>query len=286
MAWAKFDDRFHDNRRIRRAWRRCPAAIGLFAMSITYASGHKTDGHVPIEFVEDQFRRDRDMNDAVAALVDAGLWADAEDGWTIPRFLSYNPPAAEASQAAAKRSEAARKAANARWNRNADACDSDASPHAETHMRPVRSDAPVPSRPDPTPPFGVGESSASTGRDAFVGSVDDVADVLRRVPEWDSALHRGAITAVDALVSANRDVPWLEIAAEVVASRLDPDPRSLRTNSPRQALDMRLADHRSGRRGGEGRVVGSRKRNVRSMSDHLAAVAARHDEHGNPKESA
>ncbi len=78
-----------------------------------------------------------------------------------------------------------------------------------------------------------------------------VNEQLRQVPQWADALDRGASVACLALVQANRDVPWVQIAGTAAASRLDPD-AGFTTDSPRQALGMQLEDHRSGRSTGAG----------------------------------
>ena len=85
--------------------------------------------------------------------------------------------------------------------------------------------------------------------------VVDVLTKLREAPEWAQEIDSGADVSISALVTSNTDAPWLELAGEAVASKLDPSPTSIRTNSPRQGLELRLHDHRSGRREGTGRVT-------------------------------
>jgi hypothetical protein len=115
VAWARLDDRFHENRKVKKAWRRCPTAIGLHVMAITYCSGHLTDGLVDIEFVEEKIPKDRDRTAAVAALVDAGLWEPVDDGWRIHDFLEFNPSSEQLAEAKRAKSAAGKKGASARW---------------------------------------------------------------------------------------------------------------------------------------------------------------------------
>ncbi|CAB4906390.1 unannotated protein [freshwater metagenome] len=87
-----------------------------------------------------------------------------------------------------------------------------------------------------------------------------VVNTLQRDPDWAAALVTSGPRPIEALVDSNADVPWAELAAEAVASKLDTDPNSIRTTSPRQGLELRLNDHRAGRRGGDGAVQHRRHR--------------------------
>ncbi len=90
MTWAKLDDRFHSHPKIRAAWMRCPASIGLHAMAISYCADHETDGVVPEWFAVGALPRQREMREAVAALIAAGLWREHAEGWEIHDFLDYH----------------------------------------------------------------------------------------------------------------------------------------------------------------------------------------------------
>ena len=91
MSWAKLDDRFHDNRKVRRAWLVCPASVGLYALALTYCAGHETDGRVDEEFVAATVPKPRDRDRMVAALLDAGLWQANGQGWIVNDYLDFNP---------------------------------------------------------------------------------------------------------------------------------------------------------------------------------------------------
>lgn len=113
--WAKFDDRFHENRKIKRAWRRCPAAIGMHVMAITYSAGHLTDGFVDVDFVEDRMPQKRAREKAVSVLVDVGLWLTADEGWIVNDFSEFNETKADIEAKRAAKSNAGKKGAAKRW---------------------------------------------------------------------------------------------------------------------------------------------------------------------------
>jgi hypothetical protein len=98
VAWARLDDRFHEHRKVKKAWRCSPASVGLHVMAITYCAGHGTDGLVDVEFVEEKVPKDRDRERMIAALVDAGLWELVDGGWVIHDFLEFNPSRAETDE--------------------------------------------------------------------------------------------------------------------------------------------------------------------------------------------
>lgn len=155
MSWAKFDDRFHEHRKVKRVWRADPSAVGLHVMAVTYCCGHETDGLVDAEFVEEKMPRKADRERAVAALVEAGVWSVVPDGWQVHDYLDYNPSRAdlEAKRAAdAERKAKGRKTAAVRR-------ESERRPvglFADTSRTPrgvgAASSGPDPTRPDPVPP--------------------------------------------------------------------------------------------------------------------------------------
>lgn len=145
MAWARLDDRFHDNRKIKRVWRRQPTAVGLHVMAITYCAGHLTDGLVDLDFVEDRIPNAKQRERVVSALVDAGLWHPAGEGWQINDFAEFNVTRERAESKHNARVEAGKKGAVARWGdsnaiANAMATDSD------SHIAKMANDAPDPAR--------------------------------------------------------------------------------------------------------------------------------------------
>lgn len=53
MPYARFDDRYDDHRKIKRALRREPAAVAIHAMAITYCNRHNTNGELELDTVEE-----------------------------------------------------------------------------------------------------------------------------------------------------------------------------------------------------------------------------------------
>ena len=109
----------------------------------------------------------RTPHDIAQELVDAGRWLPHPEGWLIHDFLEYQPSWADAEAQAQKRSDAARKAAEARWAKNdaesvPPACDEQCDSHAEriadgvpgheaSHRPEMPPALPGPAQPDPTP---------------------------------------------------------------------------------------------------------------------------------------
>jgi len=93
MPWARVDDSLLMNRKIKRAWRQSRASMGLFLFGLVYAAGQLTDGVVDREVVREWLPSGPQGKAAVAALVDAGLWAPHPNGWLIHDYLDYNPSA-------------------------------------------------------------------------------------------------------------------------------------------------------------------------------------------------
>lgn len=146
MTWAKFDDLYDDNRKIKRAWRAHPRAVGLHAMAITYCSRHETDGIVDPEWLEEKLPVARERAAVLVALVDVGLFvAVGDDSYLVHDYLTYNPERADLEEKRRRDSERKRQ-------RNPDGIrvDSERSPSGfqAPHVRaPAPAARPVPSRP-------------------------------------------------------------------------------------------------------------------------------------------
>ena len=90
MPWAKLDDRFLTNPKVRSAGR---DGLHLHIGAIVYAAGELTDGFIPETSLDliastvfvDKFRA------AAEVLVNVGLWEMCESGWRIHDYLEYNP---------------------------------------------------------------------------------------------------------------------------------------------------------------------------------------------------
>ena len=89
MAWVRIDDSFPDHPKAVQAG---PLACWLYVCSIAYANRYLTDGFIP----ERQIWRLIDSDDAEAladALIDSGLWEQADGGYQIHDYLDYQPSA-------------------------------------------------------------------------------------------------------------------------------------------------------------------------------------------------
>jgi hypothetical protein len=121
MAWAKFDDRYDDHRKVILAVERSPLAGVLHAHGITYSARHETDGYVDAVFLTRYrgIRSAREVDQAVTVLVDGGLWHPDGDGWRVHDYLDFNP--SHESLATRRAKDAARKAAKLAAGRAAEA---------------------------------------------------------------------------------------------------------------------------------------------------------------------
>lgn len=156
MSWARLDDTYCDHPKVLRAWSRHPAAVSLHVMSITYCARHRTDGRIPIEWLEIKVPKANDRSKILAVLVDAGLF-DLRDGeYFVHDFLDYNGSREGEEQRRAAisqaRSEAGRKGAQKRWQTDSNAT-ARAIGKAEQDANGSNSSRPVPSRPVPIPPL-------------------------------------------------------------------------------------------------------------------------------------
>lgn len=95
MTWAKLDDSFHSHPKVRAAWYRCPASIGLHVLGITYSADHESDGVVPGWFVAGAFAKPKELQEAVSALIDMGIWERHDEDFLIHDFLDYHPSKAD-----------------------------------------------------------------------------------------------------------------------------------------------------------------------------------------------
>lgn len=295
MAWAKFDDRWDDHRKIKLAWHRSRAAVAIHAMSITYSARHETDGFIDEVWLLERLPDADERNEAVSALVDVGLFERADDGYVIRDFLEYNPSRADQQEKRRKDAERKARGRTSAKRGGPEGDDGETPPgvqspgprspdgsHGGSARSPngVRTDShdpvrdpsarPVPTRPDPT--HKAADAPASAHVREAAADWRAIEPTLSQVPEWAAVIDQASVSCL-ALIEANRDVPWPQIAAAAAASRLDPD-AGLRTNSPRQALDMQLADHRSGRSTGAGERGTPRRRQQRSSLDHYRDMAA------------
>jgi hypothetical protein len=128
MAWAKLDDRFHEDPQVRRLFKTKPEALALFLMSISYAAGNETDGIVHQEWVESYVPKGAARAKLAGGLVELGWWNEHAAGFEISSFLKYNPSRQEVRErrearkiAGSKGGQRSRTQANAQANAQASA---------------------------------------------------------------------------------------------------------------------------------------------------------------------
>ena len=74
MAWVRIDDAFDANRKVKRLWRRCPEALGLHVMAITYGATTQPVGRIDLEWVREMVPNPRRRTASITALLESGLW--------------------------------------------------------------------------------------------------------------------------------------------------------------------------------------------------------------------
>src|SRR5882757_2282977 len=107
MPWARFDDRFPSNRKVRLL---SDAAFRLYVSSICWSAENLTDGVIK----KTELRLVADVKSArtrAQQLVEHGLWEDLpEGGWRIHDYHEYNPTAEQV-----RADRAAKTARQQRW---------------------------------------------------------------------------------------------------------------------------------------------------------------------------
>lgn len=106
QGYAKLANDFWSNPKIRKLMHHNPEAVALMVISISYSSDHLTDGHIS----EDAALYTLNANeDAIASLVDAGIWEPDGDGWTIHGYLDQQNSKADIDERRAAATERKRK---------------------------------------------------------------------------------------------------------------------------------------------------------------------------------
>jgi len=140
MAWFRLDDNGYDHDKVLAAGDR---AYGVWCRAGQYSSNKRTDGYV-------SFRGSRMLcsdKRVWARLVSVGLLHEVDGGYQIHDYLDYNPSKVQLEAKSKVRSEAGKRGADARWDGKRDGnC------HGKRDGgRHDPADAPVPSRPVPSP---------------------------------------------------------------------------------------------------------------------------------------
>ncbi len=87
MSWAKLDDGFHCHAKVIGT---DLAAIGLYALGLSYVAQQRTDGLLQPHVARHLARGDLKV---IAQLVASKLWIEHPDGYEVHDYLRYNPSA-------------------------------------------------------------------------------------------------------------------------------------------------------------------------------------------------
>lgn len=108
MPWVRLEDDMPDHPKIAAL---SNGAFRTWVEALCYANRYLTDGQIPETAVPASRRR------YIRQLLDTGLWSKNGDGtYAIHDYLEYQPSRAATTAAQRVRSDAARKAAVARWH--------------------------------------------------------------------------------------------------------------------------------------------------------------------------
>lgn len=118
MAFVRFDDGWADHPKLVQAG---PLAAHLYAVGISYANRHLTDGYLPAAVLDRLVgwtgiteAGEQVTNHALAErLVQHGLWHHADGGYTIHDYLDHQPTRREIEQRRREVSQARSKAGRA-----------------------------------------------------------------------------------------------------------------------------------------------------------------------------
>jgi hypothetical protein len=106
MVWARLDDSAFTHRKFLRL---APAAIGLWAMGLSYCGRELTDGFIPTEQVTRLIKCSPRVGRVLSrSLVEVRLWEPVEGGYMVHDWLDWNPSRAAVEAARARKVEAGR----------------------------------------------------------------------------------------------------------------------------------------------------------------------------------
>lgn len=110
LPWIRLDTSIFDHPKVLGLMEdRAHRAIVAHIAGMTYTGKHELDGFIP----KVALRTFGATSGDATKLVEAGLWRPAPGGWEVNGWQEYQ----FTSEEARKRSERAREAANARWNK-------------------------------------------------------------------------------------------------------------------------------------------------------------------------
>ena len=107
--WVRIEEDFYGNRKVLAV---SAETVGVFVLSLSWCNHQKTDGFIwrpALPFIKAKPRNIRE-------LVKVEMWLPVKDGWEIHDYAEYQRTAAFWEDLAAKKADAGRKGAAARWN--------------------------------------------------------------------------------------------------------------------------------------------------------------------------
>ncbi|MFJ5638565.1 hypothetical protein [Streptomyces sp. NPDC093223] len=195
MPWARFDDRFPSNRKVRLL---SDGAFRLYVSAICWSAENLTDGVVrtaELRLVADV----RAARTRAKELVEAGLFEVVEGvGWKIHDYHEYNPSAEQV-----KADRAAKTARQQRWRKKKEGTGPDPGPPESESSVDASTDAPQdasrdgtrdaaprtrvpdPTRPDPITGVAAGEEGAGSRATPIEIDGFELTDAMRRWAQRD-----------------------------------------------------------------------------------------------------
>lgn len=209
MAWVYLDDQFPDHPKVVAAG---DEAAWLFVCGLAYCKRYNTEGAIPKGQVP-KLTGHRSPAKLAQRLVNVCLWVDEDDRYRVWDYHDWNKPQVS-------RSEAARKAARARWDKQADAStDANAyadalpgasEPQSERSAYPDASECPPPHTPVVTSSYNSRRLGVRADDDT---EADAAAERAGRDPTVDAALAILAQRDVDERQQADHLPPIGDLAA-------------------------------------------------------------------------
>lgn len=244
MSWFKVDDKFHGHPKAVEAAAQL-AALGLWVLAGSYCSDYpETDGFVSLQVATRLAGGTNAAKRLGAVLVAAkgssrvGLWVVAEGGWRFHDWGQYQPTAEDVAERlatlSAKRAEAGRKGAVARWQlpmANDGKRDGKTMAIAISENGKRMAPIPIPIPNLPPPPSGATPTGVAIDDEnqdwGLAAAAPEPAKASRRKPETDCP------------ASGEDPIPWLTQWAIPLPSA---DPEVLRFLDHHRAKGNRMRD--------------------------------------------
>ena len=213
------------------------AAVGLFALGLSFAVRELTDGFIPAGWAESKTRESAGGS-AAQQLVDEGLWEPVEGGFRVHDFAVYNPTAADLDRRRREREKKRRQRARG-TSRDVPDGSRGRPPAGDENRHPDGDSTPTPPLPGPTAP-GNPPSRGGRGGVAKHSSLDVIGSETA-----DAASDRAAALSAKGAAARESDFAaewrdWLDDYREVSGNR-----RVIGSAPARRAFAARRREGRS-----------------------------------------